>query len=141
MRVITEHVLPLLVPHIRYWSTAKIAGQVIAKVQLKEAGVTGVYYDERGVPMMGSVQVRDEAFQDRVVAETRALLARVPSTLANMGLAVEKRIPKGNGSKKNKSQNGRQQVPRSARNDNFLWELSKRGKGNSNGLFNNCHEM
>jgi len=34
---------------------------------------------------MGSVQVRDEAFQDRVVAETRALLASVPSTLANGG--------------------------------------------------------
>jgi len=85
VRVITEHVLPLLAPHIRYWSTAKIAGQVIAKVQLNEEGVTGVYYDERGVPMMGSVQVRDEAFQDRVVAETRALLASVPSTLANGG--------------------------------------------------------
>jgi hypothetical protein len=37
--------------------------------------VTGVYYDERGHPMLGSVLVRDPKFQDRVVAETRALLA------------------------------------------------------------------
>ena len=74
VRLITEHVLPLLAPHIKYWSTAKIAGQVITKVVLNEAGVTGMYFDERGVPMLGSVQVRDEAFQDRVVAETRALL-------------------------------------------------------------------
>jgi hypothetical protein len=38
-----------------------------------------VYYDESGKPMLGSVQVRDAAFSDRVVAETRALLAKVPS--------------------------------------------------------------
>ena len=39
---------------------------------------TGIYYDENGRPMLGSVLVRDTAFQDRVVAETRALLATVP---------------------------------------------------------------
>ncbi|MEY9871669.1 homoserine acetyltransferase [Streptacidiphilus sp. MAP12-33] len=38
---------------------------------------TGVYYDETGKPMRGSAQVHDLAFQDRVVRETRALLATV----------------------------------------------------------------
>lgn len=80
VRLITEHVLPLLAPHIKYWSTAKLAAAVIAKVLLNEAGVTGIYFDEKGVPMVGSVQVRDAAFQDRVVAETRALVAGVPAT-------------------------------------------------------------
>jgi hypothetical protein len=40
-----------------------------------------VYYDENGKPMLGSAQVRDAAFSDRVVAETRALLARLPSEI------------------------------------------------------------
>jgi NAD(P)-dependent dehydrogenase (short-subunit alcohol dehydrogenase family) len=79
VRVITEHVLPLLAPHIKYWSTAKIAARVITKVVMNDAVVTGMYFDERGAPMVGSVQVRDEGFQDRVVAETRALLASVAS--------------------------------------------------------------
>jgi len=34
---------------------------------LNEPGATGVYYDERGKPMLGSAQVRDPRFQDRVV--------------------------------------------------------------------------
>jgi hypothetical protein len=36
------------------------------------------YYDEGGHPMLGSALVRDPKFTDRVVAETRALLATVP---------------------------------------------------------------
>ena len=39
-------------------------------------GDTGIYDDEGGAPMLGSELVRDPAFQDRVVAETRAFLAR-----------------------------------------------------------------
>jgi hypothetical protein len=42
-------------------------------------GPTGVYYDEEGHPMLGSALVREPKSQDRVVAETRALLARVPT--------------------------------------------------------------
>jgi hypothetical protein len=42
-----------------------------------ESGETGVYYDDRGQPMLGSTLVRDPKFQDRVVAETRALLSTV----------------------------------------------------------------
>jgi hypothetical protein len=39
------------------------------------SGQAGVYYDEGGRPMLGSALVRDPKFQDRVVAETRALLS------------------------------------------------------------------
>ena len=67
----------MLAPHIKYWSTPKLAAPVITKVLLNESGKTGEYYDERGKPMPGSVRVRDPKFQDRVVAETRALLATI----------------------------------------------------------------
>jgi hypothetical protein len=43
----------------------------------------------------------------------------------------EKQIPGGNDRKKGKGKNGRQQVPRCARNDNFFQKLSKKGKGNA----------
>ncbi|MGA7930623.1 MAG: SDR family NAD(P)-dependent oxidoreductase [Candidatus Sulfotelmatobacter sp.] len=60
---------------IRYWSTPKLAAPVITNVLMNESGETGVYYDEKGHPMLGSALVRAPRFQDRVVAETRALLA------------------------------------------------------------------
>jgi hypothetical protein len=69
--------VPLLMPFIKILSTPKRAARVITKVLLNESGETGIYYDERGHPMLGSVLVRDPNFQDRVVAETRALLATV----------------------------------------------------------------
>jgi hypothetical protein len=47
-------------------------------VLVNESGETGVYYDEKGHPMLGSTLVRDPKFQDHVVAETRALLATIP---------------------------------------------------------------
>ena len=68
-----------LAPFIKYWSTPGRAAKVITSVALNQAGTTGVYYDEKGRPMLGSALVRDPEFQDRVVAETRALLARVPA--------------------------------------------------------------
>jgi hypothetical protein len=50
---------------------------VITKAVINASGQTGVYYDEGGHPMLGSALVRDPKFQDRVVAETRALLATI----------------------------------------------------------------
>ena len=47
------------------------------KVLLNASGQTGIYYDDGGRPILGSVLVRDPKFQDRVVAETRALLATI----------------------------------------------------------------
>ena len=76
MRFLGKHVLSLLAPFIKYWSTPQRAGRVITDVLISSNG-TGDYYDEKGQPMKGSVQSRDPAFQDRVVAETRALLATV----------------------------------------------------------------
>jgi NAD(P)-dependent dehydrogenase (short-subunit alcohol dehydrogenase family) len=76
-RYIFPLLVPILMPFIKILSTPKRAACVITKVLLNEPGETGVYYGEKGHPMLGSVQVRDPKFQDRVVAETRALLATV----------------------------------------------------------------
>jgi NAD(P)-dependent dehydrogenase (short-subunit alcohol dehydrogenase family) len=75
LRFLGKYVLSALAPFIKYWSTPARAATVITNAVLNEPGKTGVYYDERGRPMLGSTQVRDPQFQDRVVAETRALLA------------------------------------------------------------------
>lgn len=52
---------------------------MITKILTDTSGRTGVYYDEGGEPMPGSELVRDPRFQDRIVAETRALLATIPA--------------------------------------------------------------
>lgn len=79
VRVLTKTLAPVLVPvlmpFVKVLNTPKRAGRIIAKVMLDASGESGVYFDERGHPMLGSAQVRDPAFQDRVVAETRALLS------------------------------------------------------------------
>ena len=70
--------VPLLMPFIRILSTPKRAARVITRILVDASGQTGVYYDEGGKPMQGSAIVRDRKFQDRVVAETRALLLTIP---------------------------------------------------------------
>jgi NAD(P)-dependent dehydrogenase (short-subunit alcohol dehydrogenase family) len=70
--------VPLLMPFIRILSTPKRAARVITGILIDASGQTGVYYDEGGKPMQGSAIVRDPKFQDRVVAETRALLLTIP---------------------------------------------------------------
>ena len=77
LRLVARYLLAPLAPFIRYWSTSGRAGKVITNVLLNQPG-TGIYYDERGKPMLGSALVRDPEFQDRVVAETRALLSKQP---------------------------------------------------------------
>src|SRR5260370_14672721 len=74
-----NYILPSLAPFLKYWSTPKRAGRVAAKALINASGQTGIYYDEGGHPMLGSALVRDPKFQDRVVAETRALLSTVPA--------------------------------------------------------------
>jgi len=78
VRFLSKYVLSLLAPHIKYWSTPKLAAPMITKLLLNKSGETGIYYDEKGHPMLGSAQVRDPKFQDRVVAETLALLSTIP---------------------------------------------------------------
>jgi NAD(P)-dependent dehydrogenase (short-subunit alcohol dehydrogenase family) len=77
LRFLGKYVLSLVAPFIKYWSTPARAAKVITNAVLNQSGKTGVYYDDRGQPMLGSTLVRDPEFQDRVVAETRALLATV----------------------------------------------------------------
>jgi NAD(P)-dependent dehydrogenase (short-subunit alcohol dehydrogenase family) len=74
LRGLSKTLLAWIAPFIKYWSTPKRAGHVIANAALNAAGETGVYFDERGKPMQGSKLSRDPAFQARVVAETRTLL-------------------------------------------------------------------
>jgi NAD(P)-dependent dehydrogenase (short-subunit alcohol dehydrogenase family) len=74
-RFVVPLVVPLLMPFIKILSTPKRAAREITKILIDTSGRTGVYYDEGGRPMQGSVLIRDEKFQDRVVAETRAFLA------------------------------------------------------------------
>jgi NAD(P)-dependent dehydrogenase (short-subunit alcohol dehydrogenase family) len=83
VRFVASYIVPLLVPllmpFMTFLSTPKRAARVITKILTDESGQTGIYYDERGRPKLGSALVRDPAFQDRVVAETRALLTTVPA--------------------------------------------------------------
>jgi len=71
--------VPLLMPFIKILSTPKRAAQVITKIVIDTSDQTGVYYNERGGPMLGSALARDPKFQDRVVAEARALLSTIPT--------------------------------------------------------------
>lgn len=88
VRLLQRSVIPLLVPLLRPFikilSTPDKAARVITAIMIDASGRTGVYYDENGHPTQGSALVRDGTFQDRVVAETRALLAEE----ANMQSAV-----------------------------------------------------
>src|ERR1700689_783747 len=79
LRFLGKYVLSPFAPFIRYWSTPARAAKVITSAAVSEQAETGVYYDERGKPMLGSTLVRDPEFQDRVVAQTRALLSTVPA--------------------------------------------------------------
>lgn len=78
-RFVIPLIVPLFMPFIKILSTPNRAACVITKILTDAPGQSGVYYDESGRPMQGSTLVRDQKFQDRVVAETRALLATVPA--------------------------------------------------------------
>jgi NAD(P)-dependent dehydrogenase (short-subunit alcohol dehydrogenase family) len=79
LRLVMKYALSPLAPRIKYMGNPKSAAQVIVGVLTDDSDTTGVYYDERGRPMSGSALVREPEFQNRVVAETRALLAQVPA--------------------------------------------------------------
>jgi NAD(P)-dependent dehydrogenase (short-subunit alcohol dehydrogenase family) len=79
LRFVAQYVMSPLAPMIKYGSTPKRAARVITTILTGDTTQTGVYYDESGKPMLGSALVRDAAFQDRVVTETRALLATIPA--------------------------------------------------------------
>jgi NAD(P)-dependent dehydrogenase (short-subunit alcohol dehydrogenase family) len=78
-RILILLLVPLFKPFVKVLRTPKQAGRVVTNIMIDTSGKTGVYYDETGHPMPGSALVRDPKFQDRVVAETRALLSTVPA--------------------------------------------------------------
>jgi NAD(P)-dependent dehydrogenase (short-subunit alcohol dehydrogenase family) len=84
LRFLANYILPLLAPHIKYWSTPQRAARLATRILIDASGQTGIYYDEDGHPMLGSALVRDPKFTDRVVAETRAL----PSMIAMSGTGM-----------------------------------------------------
>jgi NAD(P)-dependent dehydrogenase (short-subunit alcohol dehydrogenase family) len=77
IRFLFGHLMAIIPPFSTYSSTPKKSARVITKILTDESGKTGIYFDEKGEPMLGSGQVRDPEFQDRVVTETRALLSTV----------------------------------------------------------------
>jgi hypothetical protein len=83
VRFLTKYIVPLLVPllmpFMKILSTPKRAGRVITQILTDASGQSGIYFDESGQPMLGSTLVRDPKYQDRVVAETRALLSTIPA--------------------------------------------------------------
>jgi NAD(P)-dependent dehydrogenase (short-subunit alcohol dehydrogenase family) len=79
LRFVARYVMSPLAPMIKGGSTPARAARVITTILTGDTGQTGVYYDENGKPMTGSALVSDPAFQNRVVAETRALLATIPA--------------------------------------------------------------
>jgi hypothetical protein len=75
LTVVVPVLVALLLPFVKILSTPKRSARVLARLLTATSGPTGTYFDESGKPMIGSAEVRDTAFQDRVVAETRAFLA------------------------------------------------------------------
>lgn len=71
-----------IAPLIPYYSNPRRASRVLTEVLTDPSDATGRYYDENGRPMRASAQVSDPAYSDRYVAETRALLATVPTDAA-----------------------------------------------------------
>jgi NAD(P)-dependent dehydrogenase (short-subunit alcohol dehydrogenase family) len=77
IRFLFGHLMAIIPPFSTYSSTPEKSARVITKILTDELGKTGIYFDEKGRPMLGSTQVRDQEFQDLVMAETRALLSTV----------------------------------------------------------------
>lgn len=77
VRFLFSGIMGLIPAFARYSSTPAKSASTIAAILTNESGITGVYFDEKGRPMQGSTLAQDLKFQDRVVAETRALLAKM----------------------------------------------------------------
>jgi NAD(P)-dependent dehydrogenase (short-subunit alcohol dehydrogenase family) len=76
IRFIFGQIMAIIPPFSHYSSTPKKSAKVIAKILTDRSGKTGIYFDEKGEPMLGSVLSQDPKFQDLVVAETRAFLLK-----------------------------------------------------------------
>ncbi|WP_259071817.1 SDR family NAD(P)-dependent oxidoreductase [Mucilaginibacter sp. X4EP1] len=77
VRFLFGQLMAIIPPFSKYSSTPEKSARVIANILTDASGKTGVYFDEKGQPMFGSTLTLDPEFQDRVVAETRALLSTI----------------------------------------------------------------
>jgi len=77
VRFIFGWVMSVVPPFSAYSSTPGKSAAAITKIMTDRLTGTGIYFDEKGRPMLGSILSRNAEFQDRVVAETRALLQKV----------------------------------------------------------------
>ena len=78
VRVIGRLLGPVLTLLPHFTSPVRVA-KVITRILTDTSGATGVYFDEQGRLMTGSDQVTDPAYADRYIAESRELLASVPT--------------------------------------------------------------
>ena len=76
VRFIFGKLMSVIPPFSRYSSTPEKSAKTITKILTDGSGKTGIYFDEKGNPMLGSELVRDPKFQEKVVAETRAFLTK-----------------------------------------------------------------
>jgi NAD(P)-dependent dehydrogenase (short-subunit alcohol dehydrogenase family) len=76
-RFLFDYIFKILPPFSRYASTPQQSAKLITKILTDESGTTGVYFDHKGEPMQGSIQVRNIQFQDQIVAQTRTLLSKI----------------------------------------------------------------
>ncbi|WP_260735881.1 Rossmann-fold NAD(P)-binding domain-containing protein [Tunturiibacter lichenicola] len=76
VRFLFSQLMTLLPPFSKFRSTPERAARIVTNILTDPSVKTGVYFDEKGQLVLGSEQMRDPAFQDRVAAETRALLSR-----------------------------------------------------------------
>ena len=74
-KILVSVLVPVLLPFVKVLNTPERAARVFRRILNDTAGMSGVYFDEGGHQMNGSAFVRDLDYQNRVVAETRALLA------------------------------------------------------------------
>jgi NAD(P)-dependent dehydrogenase (short-subunit alcohol dehydrogenase family) len=77
VRFLFGQLMAIIPPFSHYASTPKKAAKMITKVLTDNSGATGVYFDEKGQPMRGSVLSQDSKFQERVLSETRVLLQSI----------------------------------------------------------------
>jgi NAD(P)-dependent dehydrogenase (short-subunit alcohol dehydrogenase family) len=76
VRSIFGFLMSVIPPFSKFSSTPEKSAKTITAVLTDTSGKTGIYFDEKGKPMRGSVLVHDIKFQDRVISETRALLEK-----------------------------------------------------------------
>ena len=83
---IAKYLFSPIAPLFPYFTTPRRAARVITTIVTDGSASTGVYFDEKGRPMRGSRDAHDPVFQDRYVAETRALLATVQDETTRGGV-------------------------------------------------------